>query len=1065
MKKTTLSGGNLIHRTQKLMRLGLMMAMTLTGASGIMAQVTVFSESMGNVGSTTTIAAHESANGFDNDAYTMSGTADLRNTLASSGYGTASGGANVFITNTAGRNFQIEGINTIGLAPMTLSFGIHKSTTSGTGSDLIVEVSTDGISYSSLSYPALPSGSGTATWHYRTATTAIPATANLRIRFRASGSTTQYRIDDVLLTSTACTPATITASGPLTFCEGGSVTLTATSGSSYLWSNGETSQSISVSTSGSYSVAVSGTNVCPGSSNPLVVTVNPNPSAAINVSGPTSFCKGGSVTLSASESGASYSWSNGSNSSSITVSNSGNFTLTLTKNGCTSVSSPVSVTEFANPQPVLNLTGSNILCAGESSSITTDAYAAYLWSTGETSAAINVSSSGAYSVSVTDLNGCSGSSEAVDVYVRALPLVDAGADVAFCPDGSTELSASVYAADLFISEYVEGSSNNKYIEIYNGTAANINLGDYRLRNYSNGNTVPNFDNLLSGTIAPGQTVVYKNSAAVTYGGSATSLSSVVFNGNDALVLYKISTNSNVDIIGRIGDDPGSAWISGAHSTLNKTLRRKAGVYGGVGVNPTGTGTAAFTTLSADWDVYATDDVSDLGSHTMSASFTWSPATGLSATSGANVTASPTSTTLYTVSAAMACTSSDQVLVTVYESPLASLSISPILCYGGTAEVVVTATGGTEPYTGTGTFTVTAGNYTFPVTDANGCTNTPSALILEPAELLISSAVSEILCNGGTGSVTISASGGTAPYTGTGSFNLGAGTHTLIVTDANGCTASSTVTLNEPAALSAAIGSLSTSSVNTCAFGTDANIVIGYGGGATSTTLNGSAVGGTGAYSYSWSPASGLSNANVANPVFTPALNSGCNEYGFTLTVTDANGCSATASTSVKVVNVLAPIGSNPKAPRKVLVCHRTHGSNESVNIEVSENAVAAHLAHGDCLGSCNTSCGSDKMFISELISGDAHEAHEELSVYPNPTSGSFTIELNHADLNSKLSIKVIDLSGKEIYSHQGDASAESIQHTVDLNAVSGDLQSGLYLVQVMNGNQIYVSKLNLINKD
>ncbi|MEQ1911071.1 MAG: HYR domain-containing protein, partial [Vicinamibacterales bacterium] len=163
--------------------------------------------------------------------------------------------------------------------------------------------------------------------------------------------------------------------------------------------------------------------------------------------------------------------------------------------------------------------------------------------------------------------------------------------------------------DLIISEYVEGSSSNKYIELYNPTAGTINLGDYRLRLYANGATSPTNDNLLSGSLGAGQTIVYKNSSATIYGGAATNMTAVNFNGDDAVVLFKISSNSNVDIFGRIGEDPGTAWTGGGNSTLDKTLRRNSNVWKGVTSNPL----AGFPTLSTEWTQLNIDDVTGLGS--------------------------------------------------------------------------------------------------------------------------------------------------------------------------------------------------------------------------------------------------------------------------------------------------------------------------------------------------------------------------------------------------------------------------------------------------------------------
>lgn len=229
----------------------------------------VFTETMGSVTSTTAIATHENNNGFDNDNLRMSGTADIRNTLNSFGYATASGGANVFITSIAGRNFIISGMNTSGMSNLVLSFGIHKNTTASTGADFLVEASTDGINYDSLPFAPFSNGAG---WYYKSVT-GIPSTQNLRILFKQNGTVTQYRIDDVLLTYSNDEPA-ITANGATTFCKTDSVILTASVAPSYLWNTGATTQNIVADTTGDYSVKETSANGCTANSMAVPVTSN-----------------------------------------------------------------------------------------------------------------------------------------------------------------------------------------------------------------------------------------------------------------------------------------------------------------------------------------------------------------------------------------------------------------------------------------------------------------------------------------------------------------------------------------------------------------------------------------------------------------------------------------------------------------------------------------------------------------------------------------------------------------------------------------------------------------------
>jgi PKD repeat protein len=169
-------------------------ATTILVNSGSQSEIVLLNESMGTVTSTTSILSHETNNGFDNDNLSMSGTADVRITTSSNGYSSASGGANVFFT-ASGRNFILSGINTTANINTELSFGVLKSVASSDGSDLLIQVSTDGTNYSDLTMPALPLNSS---WNYTTLTGTIPSSQNLSIKFTTT-SATQYRIDDILL--------------------------------------------------------------------------------------------------------------------------------------------------------------------------------------------------------------------------------------------------------------------------------------------------------------------------------------------------------------------------------------------------------------------------------------------------------------------------------------------------------------------------------------------------------------------------------------------------------------------------------------------------------------------------------------------------------------------------------------------------------------------------------------------------------------------------------------------------------------------------------------------------
>jgi hypothetical protein len=165
----------------------------------------IFSESMGSVSGTTAIATHEANNGFDNDGFTYSGTGDVRATTTSSGYTGASGAANIFITNVTDRVFQVSGISTVGynVGSIDLDFGAFKSTLASDMSTLVLEFSTDGSGWTPISFPAQPTGSGTAVWRLISLTDiSIPISSTLELRWRNADTSTQFRIDDITLSGT-----------------------------------------------------------------------------------------------------------------------------------------------------------------------------------------------------------------------------------------------------------------------------------------------------------------------------------------------------------------------------------------------------------------------------------------------------------------------------------------------------------------------------------------------------------------------------------------------------------------------------------------------------------------------------------------------------------------------------------------------------------------------------------------------------------------------------------------------------------------------------------------------
>ncbi|MFM9057326.1 MAG: hypothetical protein ACKOQY_11700, partial [Bacteroidota bacterium] len=263
-------------------------------------------------------------------------------------------------------------------------------------------------------------------------------------------------------------------------------------------------------------------------------------------------------------------------------------------------------------------------------------------------------------------------------------------------------------------------------------------------------------------------------------------------------------------------------------------------------------------------------------------YSWTPTGGVSSTA-TNLTAGNYQVTVTDVNGCIAVES-----YTITEPlPLqATASGQAVNCNGNsTGSVSVSAVGGVTGYSyswsnGAATSAVSAlaaGTYTVIVTDANGCTDNASYVVTQPPLLSANASVTPVSCNGGSnGTASVSAGGGTAPYAYTwsngsgnsGQNNLVAGTYSVVVTDANGCTRSASGTITQPTAIALQVNT----TPSTCGNSNGGISVVGSGG--------------TGALQYQWSNGSTLaSNNNIAAGTYT-------------VTATDANGCTATSNAAV-----------------------------------------------------------------------------------------------------------------------------------------------------------------------
>lgn len=592
-------------------------------------------------------------------------------------------------------------------------------------------------------------------------------------------------------------------------------------------------------------------------------------------------CMGASSIVTAPPGFSTYSWSTGETTQSVT------YTFPPHTNGevvtctCTSVQGcevTLQTTLSIDP-PVFTVTSPPPICAGQSATVTvTGTNNTYSWSTppGGTGSSITVSptTTTTYTVTATTAGGCSDTGEGT-VTVNAMPVANAGPDVTICPSVSTTLDASgstgsgtlTYAwnnGPTTITNTVTPSSTTTYTVTVtsNGcTAADDVI--VTVVNNLNITATPATSNICSGSSA-----TLTAAGATTYTWSpATGLSST----SDAVVTANPTTTTTYTVTGTSGGCTGTASVI---------------------VNVSG---AAISATPTNPTICSGTSIAITASGAGLTSYTWSPATGLSATTGANVTANPTTTTTYTVTgtSAIGCSASTSVTVDVI-SVSATATSTDENCGHANGTATVTPTGNcTQAYTYSwNSFPVqnaqTAVNLnasTYTVTVYCGsCTATASVVINNlpgPSVAIIN--FTNTTCSLPNGGACAQASGGGGTYTylwsnGQSSScltNVMAGTYFITVTDQDQCTAINTVTITDSPPPTVSI----------------TNIVpedCGFGNGS----LTASVTGGTPTYQYSWN----------TNPAQSSQAATGLSSGTYSVTVTDVNGCTASVFGNVPLVN-------------------------------------------------------------------------------------------------------------------------------------------------------------------
>jgi len=682
-------------------------------------------------------------------------------------------------------------------------------------------------------------------------------------------------------TQTLTQPSTLSVTNVATpiNCNGGNngtITTTTTGGTTpytYNWGGGITTPNRSGLVAGTYTLTVTDANGCSATTNRTIT----QPTALVlsrlitNVSCNTGNNGAIQLTATGGTSPYSYNWGGGITSKDRSGLGAGTYTVTVTDaNSCTATISST----ITQPSAIsVTSTPTQVTCHGLSNgAITTSvtggvASYTYLWSNGATTANITGLTAGTYTLTVTDNNGCTA------VHSRTI-------------NQPTLISISETITDATCAPGNNGAIN---------TSVSGGSGPYTY-NWGGGITSPNRSALFAGTYtvtvtdATGCTVA--KAITVSQLGTSMNLTSVV-----TPITCAGTNNGAIDVTLTGGTNPISYNWGGGITTEDRT-GLAAGNYSVTvtdGLNCSVVLSQNITSPTAITITTTQTNIACFGNSTGTINASATGGTGtLNYNWGGGVT-TPNRTNLsaatysLTVSDANACTASTTIIINQPTAALnANTNATAVSCFGGNnGNISSSVSGGTAAYTynwSNGTISadnnnIVAGSYTLTVTDANGCTASSTTVVNQPMSALTSSATTiNVNCFGGNnGAIDVTTAGGTSPY----SFNWGggvtnedrtnliAGSYTITITDFNGCTTTNTSTITQPTAITA---SMITTPVS-CHGGNDGTIDL---------TVNG----GTGIKTFNWG--GGITSED----------RTGLSAATYTVTITDANGCTLASSATV-----------------------------------------------------------------------------------------------------------------------------------------------------------------------
>ncbi|MBI2271775.1 MAG: gliding motility-associated C-terminal domain-containing protein [Bacteroidetes bacterium] len=822
------------------------------------------------------------------------------------------------------------------------------------------------------------SGTNSYIWSTSQTGAVITVTPSITTSYTVTGTNSQGCVSTRSITVVINPSPSVSISGKVnvkcTNGSNGSISSTVTSGTptfSYRWSTNSTSNNLTGITAGSYTLTVTDNKGCTVTTS---VTIT-QPSSAVTLSVPVTTgtgCGSNNGTATASASGGTgaitYLWSPGNKTgSSITGLAAGIYTVTATDaNGCTATSTATVAPPSGGPAITL-ISKKNVKCNGSANGsifISAPGSISYSWNTGATTDNITNIGAGIFTVTVTNTN-TSCSSIRIDT-ISAPPAYNMNPVITnvICK-GSTTGSINITPTGNNGSYSFDWSTVNKQTEDISGLKA----GTYTL-------TITDIQGcsaVYSYTITEPATGITSSLSEVNIKckGSATgSINSNVTSGTPTYTYNWSNNSTSKNLTGltagsytlTINDSKGCSSIASATITQPSTaliLTTLTSTATGCGAN-TGTATASATN----------------GTGTLT--YLWNPG----GKRGGTITGLAAGTYVITVTDANGCSITGSVTVAppVGGPVITNNPPTNIKCHGDlTGNIYTTATGGSGNYiyswssggaSGTGNSSniigVGAGNYTITYTDiSNSCSNFKTITITEPPAFNMAPLTTNILCKGSkTGSINITPTGNTPTYIYDWSpvnkqtediTGLNPGVYVLSITDSQGCTATFSYTITEPAL---GITLSVTSTPSNCA--------------ASTGTAAANASGGSGVYTYLWSNGNQTSLAgNLAAGLYI-------------VTVTDSKGCAVTASVSI----------TNPNAPViKTTSTNASCGQNNgtaTVSVTGGANPVTYSWNFGSATSATisNLSGGTYVVVVTDA-NGCSVTGTASITASPNP-SADFT---------------------------------------------------------------------------